>query len=170
MDGATKTLIKDLPGSSGRVNVIGMVVHLGKRSIVIDDTTGQTKVRFFDEHACAVGQPVLVIGEYRDGAVIGAVVRPLLSPKWLVVRRMELGQPRTETEEQGSGKEQGKPGEEPATYEQVLSAVRELDTGSGAALDELYARLGKQAEVLVMNLLAEGEVFENRPGRIKVLD
>lgn len=56
------------------------------------------------------------------------------------------------------------------TGEKVLAVIRELDTGSGAPVEQVIAKLGGGAETILTNLMAEGEIFEIRPGRVKVLE
>ncbi|RME30944.1 hypothetical protein D6789_04170 [Candidatus Woesearchaeota archaeon] len=162
MENAKKILIKDVPKHAGeRVNVMGVVVNVGAQHVLLDDKTGQVAVKIFGQHTLSPGQPALVMGVVKDGRIIATVIRRLLSPKWLAVRALELSTGSAAKEQKETT---------PATYETIIETIRALDKGDGAALEEIYRRLGSQVETLVMNLLAEGEVFENRPGRVKVLD
>jgi RPA family protein len=52
----------------------------------------------------------------------------------------------------------------------LLNTIRELDKGSGVDVDDLIKLKGPKAEQLIMTLLQEGELFEVRPGMIKVLE
>ncbi len=56
------------------------------------------------------------------------------------------------------------------TSERVLAAIKELDDGAGAPMERIVARLGGGAETALTDLMAEGEIFEIRPGRVKVLE
>jgi len=56
------------------------------------------------------------------------------------------------------------------TSDKVLAAIKELDDGNGAAVEKIIAKLGGSAETILTNLMAEGEIFELRPGKVKVLE
>lgn len=57
------------------------------------------------------------------------------------------------------------------TTDNILTIIRELDTGQGAPVEKVIAKTGRpDAETILTNLLAEGEIFEIRPGRVKVLE
>ena len=57
------------------------------------------------------------------------------------------------------------------TSDRILEIIRELDDGQGAAVEKVLAKAGRpDAETMLTNLLAEGEIFEIRPGRVKVLE
>ncbi len=56
------------------------------------------------------------------------------------------------------------------TSDKVLVTIKELDDGAGAPVEKIIARLGGAAETALTDLMAEGEIFEIRPGRVKVLE
>ncbi len=158
MNGAKKILIADVDQHAGAwVNLVGIVVHRGRGFAVLDDQSGLVKIILPEGREVKLGAPLLVIGMVQNGCVFANVARELLSTKWLLVRRLELGA-------------QAPVQEEPLSYERLIEEIRALDSGEGVLLEELYKRVGARAEELVMNLLAEGEIYENRPGRVRVLD
>jgi len=56
-------------------------------------------------------------------------------------------------------------------FEKVMAAIRQLDAGSGADMEEVIAVANHpETEQLLKTLLEEGEIFEVRPGMIKVLE
>jgi hypothetical protein len=54
-------------------------------------------------------------------------------------------------------------------YEVLVGKIRELDTGTGAQIDDLLPLL-PDAEKYIRTLIEEGEIFEIRPGRLKILE
>ena len=53
----------------------------------------------------------------------------------------------------------------------VLSKIKEKDTGEGADLSDVADSSGvEDAERIIQLLINEGEVFEIKPGKIKILD
>lgn len=53
--------------------------------------------------------------------------------------------------------------------ETIIDAVNELDQGDGADVEEVASKLKDlDCDAIIDRLLKEGEVFETRPGRIKV--
>jgi hypothetical protein len=166
-----------------RVNIIGVVVSTGEGtppSFMLDDRSAILLVRQF-EHPVAppVGAVVGVIGRVRDVSgeryVAAEIVRSLQA-KWLEVRSLELGH-------QSSFITPTIPSTKPApaagvVEEQVvdddqdsalLRAIGELDTGPGAAIDDILAKLGPDAETMIALLLTRGDIFEVSPGRVKIL-
>ena len=54
--------------------------------------------------------------------------------------------------------------------EVLLNTIRELDKGYGVDVDELISLKGSDVESLITTLLQEGELFEVKPGMVKVLE
>ncbi len=57
--------------------------------------------------------------------------------------------------------------------ERVCRIIKELDAGKGANMDEVIEKCagdGDDAEKIIKSLLEEGEIFEIRPGKLKVLE
>ena len=58
-------------------------------------------------------------------------------------------------------------------FDIIIATITKLDTGDGADIDEVISSSGideSQAENIINNLLMDGEAFEIRPGRLKLLD
>ncbi|MBI4453835.1 hypothetical protein HY636_04290 [Candidatus Woesearchaeota archaeon] len=54
--------------------------------------------------------------------------------------------------------------------EKVLNVIKELDTGNGADIEEIIMKSNVlDCEKIITNLIKEGEVFEIKAGKIKVL-
>jgi len=55
--------------------------------------------------------------------------------------------------------------------EKIFEIIKEMDNGDGADTQEVINKLGTdKAEDTINNLLKEGEIFETKPGKIKVLE
>jgi hypothetical protein len=53
----------------------------------------------------------------------------------------------------------------------LIETVRALDTGSGADIDAVLSTNGLEgADKYLRTLIEEGELFETRPGKVKVLE
>jgi len=57
-----------------------------------------------------------------------------------------------------------------SSAEKLLALIKEQDQGDGAATEDIISKAGQNAEKIVTNLLMEGEIFEIKPGRLKVLE
>ena len=55
--------------------------------------------------------------------------------------------------------------------EKVLQAIRKKDTGDGVDFEALLEEIGiSDGDELLKRLLEQGEIFEIRPGKVKVLE
>lgn len=135
-----------------RLRIHGIVVSTN--DLVIDDGTGSILVRSFETTTpVSIGDPVLVIGKPRvyngQQYVLGEIVKKI-DPKWIELRKKTTLAPITQQQD-------------------VLSIVRQLDSGDGADYNAVLAQIGNNEEKIV-HLLAVGELFETRPGKLKVLE
>ena len=128
-------------------------IAVSTTDLVIDDGTGSILVRNFETPiSIAIGDPVLIIGKPRiyngQQYILGEIVKKV-DARWLDVRKKTA----------------------PVNTQQtnVLSIVRALDSGDGADYNAVLARIGNNEEKIV-HLLAIGELFETRPGKLKVLE
>jgi len=56
-------------------------------------------------------------------------------------------------------------------FQKITEFIRDLDAGDGAEAEEVSKRTGfPNAPELIRKLVEEGEIFEIRPGRLKVLE
>ncbi|MBU0980394.1 MAG: hypothetical protein KJ709_06300 [Nanoarchaeota archaeon] len=152
-----------------RINVIGMVVDRAENACTLDDGTGLLPLRFFEKglDIPAVGTPVLVIGRPREfngeRFLASEIMKPLASTKWVELRRLELkGRTKTdkkEAAEEGIG-----------NAETLLKLIKDMDKGDGVDSQELVKAAGmSDADSILESLLRDGEIFEVKPGRVKLL-
>ena len=54
---------------------------------------------------------------------------------------------------------------------QQIKLIRNLDNGSGVDYEEILKRLKEgEGEKLIQNLMLQGDVFEVKPGKLKILE
>lgn len=167
-------------GEISRVNVLGVLLREAGR-MVLDDGSGQVSLRSFDEVPgleSPSGSVVQVVGrprEYQGSLyVIAEIIKPL-DPAWAQVRKAELGSVQEFSKPQSSSSAPEKSQPAPAIVdnkaEHLISVISGLDSGDGAFVDEVLeaANLGDVGEQILNQLLLDGEVFEIKPGVVKVL-
>ena len=145
-DGPSSILLKN--GTTiGKARIYGIAVST--EELIVDDGTGSILVRTFETpFNVKIGDPVLVIGKPRmyeeQCYILGEIVKKI-DKKWLEIREKT----------------------HPPIEQEPIEIVRTLDKGDGANYEEVAARIGEEK---VIHLLATGEIFETRPGKIKVLE
>ncbi len=164
-------------GDLSRCNVVGVLLSLGGEQ-VLDDGTGQVSLRAFDPvpglDKASSGEVVQVVGRPRvyqqRSYIIPESVRSV-GPDWARVRKAELGEPKAFV-----APERPAPKKEPEPQfdnkaEFLISIIGGLDEGEGADVQDVVKKsgLGKDADRIMEQLLLDGEVFEIRPGVVKVL-
>lgn len=170
-----------------RVNLIGTIVSKtygedpSYKSIVIDDGTANIAVRSFDEIISNfnIGDMVLLIGKLREYGqekyILPEIIKRVENKSWVELRKLELGTEGNEDLEFRKNEIKKEENEEilkPFNIsEKVLTLVKELDSGSGADIQELISKSSiKEAENIIRILLEQGEIFEIRPGKLKILE
>jgi RPA family protein len=162
-------------GTANRVNIIGVVIsreELPVSSLTIDDGTGQVIVRSFEQKLNnAIGTVVQVIGRprnYQGNLYVAAEAVATVDPQWAEYRKKELGD--VIEREQPAPAQSSAPVKEENKAERIIKVIRELDAGDGALIDQVIL-LSKipDAEVIIEQLLMQGDIFELRPGKVKVL-
>ena len=94
--------------------------------------------------------------------------------KWVELRKLELAkQPKTiiiqEEEKKEEKIEVEKIFDSPA--EKLLSVIKKLDEGTGADVENVISTYKDgNCEELIKTLLLQGDVFEVKPGRLKILE
>ncbi len=164
-----------------RVNVIALVVSKEDNLVKIDDGTGNVELRMFDEkqrnQSIEIGSPVLVIARPREfnesKYLVPEIIKKLDSKKWLELRAKELEKidyGKQIEEEKPVEVEENKPKEtsEPIA---IVDKIKELDEGDGVPIEDLLSSLEMEnADKYIDSLLNEGEIYEIKSGRLKVLN
>lgn len=162
-----------------RVNIVGIVVQTTSHEVVIDDGTARITAKLFNDNLTTKnvdpGQPVLLIGRprvHKDTLYLGAEILNALNTKdWVAFRKKEIKHLYTETEPTTQTQTPEKPKDKQLNYsEAIIQAIDELDDGDGAPTDKVLEQVNDdRGEQHIQSLINEGEIFELRPGKLKVL-
>lgn len=170
-------------GDFSRINIISVVISREDNSLVLDDGSGQLVARFFEKQIpedIDVGHVVIIIGRPRE---FNAVV--YLSPeiiknidkRWISYRKKELSLIK-KIRDVSTLKTEKRP--EPQliesettmnSKERIIKLISELDSGQGAEMDNII-RLSKigNCEEILNDMIMKGEIYEIRPGKIKIIN
>ncbi len=165
-----------------RVNIIATVVYkaddINYASAVIDDGTARISLRSFEKSSIFskidIGDAVLVIGRIREfnneRYVAPEILKKIDNAGWLNARKLELkGNPISRIDEKIEGKEAEE--ETSDIKERAYSLIKKLDDGNGAPAEDVVNALHHtEAENVLNKMLENGDVFEVKPGRLKVLE
>lgn len=164
-------------GPVSRVNIIGSLVsHDGQT--VLDDGTGQVSLRAFEDipglSVAKVGLMVLVVGrprKYGDQVyVIPEIIREV-DAAWAAHRKESLGGVKEFSAPAQTEPAPPAPAGSDNAAERLIEIISGLDSGEGAEVDVVVEQsgLGERAEKILHQLLLDGDIFEIRPGVVKVL-
>lgn len=164
-------------GDVSRANIIGVVVNREPNGgVLLDDGSGRILLRSFEENAFAgvdTGDLVLVIGRpriYNEQKYVLPEIIKKVDHKWGEYRRLqlELLRKRVKKAVAVSIKEAVPPVN---YFQKILEFIKDLDSGSGADAEEVIKRSGApDADALIRKLIEEGEIFELKPGKLKILE
>jgi len=165
MTGALKIRISALSDENfwaqdSKVHIVGTVVQLqanqGWQQGILDDGTGIVEFRIFSERSIvSLGDQARIIGRPRIFGVTKYIntniIKKIDNPNWLKVWQLEVAEQKPEVN--------------------ILDLIRNLDDGQGASIEDIISKSGlSNAYELISYLKNRGDVFETRPGRIKVLE
>jgi RPA family protein len=183
-----------------RANIIATVVSIepGTPSniLVLDDGTGTLGVRAFGEIAnlgsVEIGDIVNVIGKPREFSgekyIVPEIITKVKDEGWVKLRQKEMSMPSIHNQSVDASQKSenkitapmaGSVEEEVVEktilpenpFQKIYRLIKELDTGDGADTNELVKSSGlHNADELVKELLKEGEIFEIKRGRLKILE
>ena len=172
-----------------RVNLIGTVVSSNKdtgyTNIYLDDGSGKISVRAFEQNpamdSLSIGDPVFIIGRPREYGqeiyVLPEIIKKILNMNWLEVRLLELKKNKVVQSvptAEDSFKDNKDAVEEEVVEDKSLApvrtAIKKLDSGSGADYENIIKECGSDAEQVISTLLKNGDVFEVSPGKLKLLE
>lgn len=160
--------ILSLDSNFSRINLIATIVQKNESqnfaSAIVDDGTGKILLRSFDNSRifskADIGDSVLIIGKVREfnneKYVIPEIIKNLDNFGWMNVRKLEL---------------KNRVEENLGLHEDIYTLIRKFDLGEGADIDEVIKNSGnKDTETSINKLLENGNIFEIKPGRLKVLE
>ena len=181
-----------------RVRILGTIVarfFSDERTygfIVLDDGTETIRVKAYKEQASMledlnVGDIVEVFGrvkEYEDEIyLVPENIVHIEDPNWEILRKFELAKQKEEENnvqyENQKEKTETLSNEELDIVEEMIESPRQkimdliqkLDKGEGTLISELKTAYGDETaiETTITELMNEGEIFEPRPGKVKLL-
>ena len=164
-----------------RVNVIANFVYKSEQanssSAVIDDGTGKISLRAFENKNifsnADIGDFVLVIGRVREFGseryIMPEIVKKITDIEWVNLRKLELESADFESIKIKDNIPAAEPSQD--IGEEIYSLIKSLDNGDGADFDIVIKNSkNNDAEQAIGRLLESGDIFEVKPGRLKVLE
>lgn len=171
-----------------RVNIMGVVVQKleinNYKTLTIDDGTGRISARVFENNMLLdkidVSDVVLIIGRPREFSSEKYVLIESIkniSPAWAKVRKLELeknliGEINQKKDNKVVSDKHSIEGGvvDLRPHNKVFKLIKEIDTGEGVSIEELSSRNIKDIDNVISALLKEGDIFEIKPGKLKVLE
>ena len=159
-----------------RVNIIATVVERidtpSMVMLILDDATDKIAVRCFEPEkvtAIKVGDCILIIGRIREfnqeRYLIAEIIKPVTTP-WAQIRKQETHRAPQHSETRATLVDE----DLDTAYTTILEAVNELDHGHGADHKEILQKVGNPSTEKTINRLLElGEIYEIKPGKLKVM-
>lgn len=167
-------------GNISRVNLTGVVVSKDPGGgLIIDDGSGRILLRSFESDSFRdlnIGDLVMVVGRprvYNEEKYVLPEIIKKVNQKWSAYRKLQLellrrNMKKTKKETRVLVKEEAQPIN---YFQKILEFIKDLDNGEGADIEEVKKRsAAPDAEELIKKLIKEGEIFEIRAGRLKVLE
>lgn len=177
-----------------RVNIIATVISKPEeepfKTMVVDDGA-RISVRSFEDADVfknfEIGDIVLIIGrprEYAEQKYIMPEIIKKVDEKWAELRclhleKLEVSEKEEKVLELDGTKEEEEEGKEEVATEKVMDTkmqhvfelIKELDKGDGADFEAVMNKADTHnPEKIIRQLLEQGEIFELRPGKLKVLE
>ena len=171
-----------------RVNVIAAVISRADFrnyvNVSIDDGTGRISARAFDNAMLVgnikVGDVVMITGrprEFSSEKYILIESIKSISPAWAKLRKMELKGAHRYAVYAAKNIAGGAPGKADileTSYSgqnsKIIKVIKELDKGDGVSIDDLLSKGIENADIIIDALLRRGDIFETKPGKIRVLE
>ena len=162
-----------------RINVVGVVVQESEqdnyKTLVIDDGTGKIHARVFERNVLldkiGISDVVIIIGrprEFSSEKYILIEIIKKIDPIWAKARKLELekiGNKSNFLESKLNGE-----GISPSSTGQIVKMIKELDKGDGVSIEDLSSKDIGDCDKMIDTLLKNGDIFEIKPGRLKVLE
>ena len=167
-----------------RVNVIGVIVQKSElenqKNLIIDDGSGKIAARTFENNLLLdkvhIGDVVLVIGRPREFTMEKYLLVETIKKvdsQWAKVRKLELDKGVDQEESNEKDAEIKETEEEKIMDEsqknKILKMIKETDKGEGVSVEDISSDIDNLDEIIDL-LLRVGDIFEIRPGKLKVLE
>ncbi len=165
-----------------RINIIGIVVQKSGldnyKTLIIDDGSEKISARVFENNSLfdkvGINDFALIIGRPREFAnekyILIEIIRKI-DPIWAKVRKLELEKDITEdgvfSDTEDSIKENVV---DLSPTNKIVKLIKELDRGDGASIEDISSKEIKDFDKIIDILLKQGNIFEIKPGKLKVLE
>ncbi len=165
-----------------RVNIVGNIVErydiTGERKytfLTLDDGSGQIRIKAFGDdveklEGITQGLTVVVIGllrHFNDETYISPEIVKEISPKYLLIRKLEL------EKNENSLKTNVEKKEIVAIKDKILDKIKQAESEGGIESDKIILELKDfSPEIInqeIKKLIEEGIIFEPRPGKLRWL-
>lgn len=173
----------------GRVRVIATVMQkfLNEKggSLVIDDNTETLRARVFENADkilgdVNVGDLIELFGRVREYNeelyIIIEIIKKINDPNWFILRSYELrkdASPQANTVSTPAPAKKEEESENEVNEEKILKAIKQSTEKIGAPLKEIVEKTKLEKEEVIntlKKLLLEGQIFEPRKEKFKVVD
>lgn len=164
-----------------RVNIIATLVFKSEKmpysSAIIDDATGKILLRSFDVNTfskISMGDAVLVIGKIREfnneKYILPEILKKLNDAGWAHARKLELSKSVVSNNNKiDTGR--AVDGAALNIVENIYLLIKKLDDGNGVPIDDVIKNSDNgNVEIIINKLLESGDIFEIKPGKLKVLE
>lgn len=165
-----------------RVNIVATLVYksegINNSSAIIDDGTGKILVRSFENSdkftKTDIGDSILAIGKIREfnneRYIVPEIFKKINNAAWVNVRKLELEN--TSFNNDSKIIDNNPVVEVSASVnEEIFLLIKSLDKGDGVPIDDVIKTSNNiEAEGIINKLLKNGDVFEIKPGRLKILE
>jgi len=159
-----------------RINVIGVVVQKSEinnyKTLTIDDGTGKISSRIFENNILLdkvdIGAIVIIIGrprEFQSEKYILIEIIKKINPSWAKVRKLELRKINNSSNNNSVEEEVVL-----SPTNKIVRLIKELDKGEGVSIEDVLSKNIEGMDKIIDVLLKEGDIFEVKPGRLKVLE
>jgi RPA family protein len=177
-------------GKIMRANIIGVIVSKENNTCILDDGSGKVILRSFSGNInTEIGDLVNVIGkprQFNDDLFLNIeIIKKIKNKKWVDFRKKELSlrqKKEVEIEEDYISLKEDKPEtknqeklikqetENLGKAEIIIKIIDKLDNGPGADIEEVKKECNfDDVDKIIKSLMEEGDVFQIKPGRLKVM-
>lgn len=181
-----------------RVNIIGFVVDKPSPfQFILDDGSSSILVIDFNHFKktadIKVGEPVLIIAKPRksdEGLFLSLEIinnsQIKKNPSLIVKRKEDLadlnldsvvGVDETSINESDDDSDDNSHetvstfnSEDKITGDDIIKFISKKDSGDGCLIEEIVAYFGQEADDIILSLMSFGEIYEIKPGKIKLLE
>ena len=106
--------------------------------------------------------------------IVPEIVRVIDNKKWIDIRKLEIelhNKRNKRVKKDVVLKEEVVEEKKESQADKIFKLIKEIDDGEGADTEEIISKANVEyAEKIIANLLEEGEIFEIKPGKLKVLE